>query len=140
MTPDHAVVDAVLYDALRSASAGVDLDIAERAIQQALEALLKQAQALNATRYRTHTVLARCGACKAMTRHTINAPRPDEVARAASHTAKVVDGIARLAQFAKGQPDSRPDMGGDWLRALDDDQLRIVQGMVAANAAKQERK
>jgi hypothetical protein len=36
-------------------------------------------------------------------------------------------------EFATGRPDSRPDMGSDWLRGLTNEQLAIVQGWVEAN-------
>jgi hypothetical protein len=39
-----------------------------------------------------------------------------------------------LLQFAKGAPDSRPDLGGDWLRGLSTAQLAQVQAWVEANA------
>jgi hypothetical protein len=127
-TPDHATVDAFLREALVASSAGVDLDLTDQTIQTAQKALLKQSKALEQADYDTHEVSIRCASCGKRGKHLIDAPSPDVVARAAAHTSKVVDGIVRMAQFAKGQPDSRPDMKGDWLRVLPDDKLRIVQG------------
>jgi len=45
---------------------------------------------------------------------------------------------ANLLEFAKGQPDSRPDLGTDWLRALTDEQLKTVARWVDENLREQE--
>lgn len=131
MTTPEQEVDRMIDTVLRTSSAGVDLDTAALAIQAALEALTKQAQALSRAKYGSHHVTAACLACGTKTRHKVYAPAPDVVARAAAHTVKVVDETVRLVQFAKGQPDSRPDLGNDWLRALSDEQVRTVQGWIA---------
>lgn len=129
-------VDDFISAAQRGATNGVDCDTGGQAVQEALEALLRQTRALNAARYKNHRVKARCTTCKTVTVQVVNAPHPAEVARAATHTANVADVITRLMAFAKGQPDSRPDRGGDWLRALDDDQIKTVMGWVAAKRGK----
>ena len=46
---------------------------------------------------------------------------------------KSADGLYRLVEFAAGRPDSRPDKATDWLRALTNEQLRIVQNWVEEN-------
>jgi hypothetical protein len=43
--------------------------------------------------------------------------------------------LVRLMEFASGRPDSRADVGTDWLRALTNEQLAIVSGWVEANDA-----
>ena len=101
-------VDDVLSEALRMASAGLDLDGAGSALQDAVEALGKQARRLKEANY--------------------EGLDPVSVARALAHTGRVIDDLARLVAFAKGQPDSRPDHGLDWLKALTDEQLKVVQG------------
>src|SRR5262249_16507836 len=58
----------------------------------------------------------------------------EKIARAMAHAMKTADGIYRLVEFAAGRPDSRPDKATDWLRALTDEQLRIVEGWIEANA------
>ena len=105
--------DGVLQDALAQASGGLDLVIASRAIQDAVEALAKQAKALKDARY--------------------DPKKFDQVARAMNHTMKMVDELARLVSFAKGQPDSRPDLGAGWLQGLTDAQLTQVQQWIARN-------
>jgi hypothetical protein len=37
-------------------------------------------------------------------------------------------------EFASGRPDSRADVGTDWVRALTDEQLRTVSGWIEASA------
>ena len=39
----------------------------------------------------------------------------------------------RLVEFASGRPDSRADMGMEWLHGLTDEQLRIVQRWTEEN-------
>jgi hypothetical protein len=57
-----------------------------------------------------------------------------ELARAVAHTTKAGDVLYRLAEFARGRPDSRPDGGGlrshDVLKLLSDEQLKTVQGWI----------
>lgn len=51
-----------------------------------------------------------------------------ELAKSASYVAKMVDQIARLLEFAKGNADSRQEVTGlgDLLKVLSDDQFRQV--------------
>jgi hypothetical protein len=54
-----------------------------------------------------------------------------ELARAVAHKTKAGDVLYRLAEFARGRPDSRPDSGlrsHDVLKLLSDEQLKIVGG------------
>lgn len=126
-------IDALLHDSLVATSAYLDLDVAAAAIGDALRALGKQAKALAEAEYAARTVTLRCPGCAR--RHEYQVPaKPEDIARAAAHTAKVTDEITRLAAFAKGQPDSRPDLGHDVLRALTPEQIRVVEGWVAENA------
>jgi len=55
-----------------------------------------------------------------------------------AHAMKSADGLYRLVEFASGRPDSRPDVGTDWLRGLTDEQLRTVQRWVEDKARKSE--
>ena len=95
------------------ASGGLDLDTAGRALQDAVEALAKQAEALKKARY--------------------DPKKPESVSRAFTYTAKVIDEITRLTAFARGQPDSRPDFGTDWLQALTDKQFSQVKKWIEEN-------
>lgn len=106
-------VDSVIHSALVAASGGLDLDMAGRALQDALEALAAQAAALKQARYKPKDWHA--------------------IARSMTHTAKMIDGIARLLQFAKGQPDSRPDLGAGFLAALSNEQIAQIEEWVQDN-------
>jgi len=135
---DRETVDRVLEDALLAVSAYVDLDEAAAAIREGLQAVRKQLAALNAVDYKARVLKLACPECKA--KAEFKAPwKPDELARAAAHTMKVVDEAARLANFAKGLPDSRPDMGGsnrDLLSLLTPEQLSTFTAWVAAAEAR----
>ena len=100
-------VDVLLREAMLSTSAGVDLDEVQAAVADAVTAIKKQMARLSEADYSKQDF--------------------DKVAKAVSHTIKGLDELVRLAAFAKGQPDSRPDLGGDWLKALSDTQLRQVE-------------
>jgi hypothetical protein len=56
----------------------------------------------------------------------------EKIARSAAHAQKAADGLVRLMEFASGRPDSRADVGTDWLRALTNEQLAIVSGWIEA--------
>lgn len=105
--------DKVLQEALTAATGGLDPEAAERALTSAVRAVAKQMEALEQKDYADLT--------------------PEQIARAAAHTSKSADVIFRLMEFAKGNPDSRPDKAGDWLRGLTNDQFAIVQGFIEAN-------
>lgn len=55
---------------------------------------------------------------------------PADMARILNQAVRAADDLTRLAQFAQGKPDSRPDQAGEWLRALTDAQLQTVQGWI----------
>jgi hypothetical protein len=59
----------------------------------------------------------------------------EKIARSAAHAMKSADGLVRLMEFASGRPDSRADVGTDWLRALTNEQLAIVSGWIEAAGA-----
>lgn len=134
---DRAAVDKFLEDSLLAVSSYVDLDEAAAAIKEGLQAVTKQLAALNAVDYKARDLRGVCR-CSPECGHKVvmRAPwKPDELARAAAHTMKVVDEAARLANFARGLPDSRPDMGGsnrDLLSLLTPDQLVIFEGWIVA--------
>jgi hypothetical protein len=107
-------IDALLHEVIARASDGLEFETATGAITDGVNAIAKQLQALNFVSYKK-----------------LSAP---EVARCTAHTVKALDELFRLLQFAKGAPDSRPDLGGDWLRGLSTAQLAQVQAWVEANA------
>lgn len=131
-------VDQFLAETLAAVSAGVDLDEAYAALKEGIQAIRKQLEALNAVDYRVKELKLTCPECHE--KATFKAPwKPDELARAAAHTMKVNDELARLAQFAKGMPDSRPDMGGsnrDLLSLLTPEQFAVLEGWIVAAQAR----
>lgn len=136
--PVDRQVDRMLDEVLLATSAYVDLDEAREAIREGLQAVRKQLTALNAAKYGKRKVRARCPSC-AKRVEFMAPPSADELARAASHTMKVVDQAARLASFAKGLPDSRPggaDSNRDLLSMLTPEQLAVFEGWVTMAQAR----
>ncbi len=116
--PTDGYADSVIQNAMAASAGGLDLDLAARAIQDAMEALTRQAEVLKQATY--------------------DPTKPEQVGRTFAYTAKVVDEITRLTHFAKGQPDSRPNLGNEWLRALTDEQLEMVARWIDENGREQE--
>lgn len=131
---ERQAVDQFLADTLAAVSAGVDVDEAYAGLREGIQAIRKQLEALNGVNYKARTLKLKCPECAATAE--FKAPwKPDELARAAAHTMKVNDELARLVQFAKGLPDSRPDAGGsnrDLLSLLTAEQFAMVQGWIVA--------
>lgn len=110
--------DRILQDALIAASSGLDLDLAAGVLEDCLHALKKQAAALREATY--------------------DPAKAEAVAKAMNHTEKTVNELARLVQFARGQPDSRPELGGTVLQGLTDAQLTQVQHWIEENQRRDE--
>ena len=113
-------------DRLReSVGVSVDPERVRKTLEAALEALQKQAKALRDVKYEDAVV---CPGCKMVVRA---APVAKEIGQTAAYTAKVVDEIYRLSEFAQGRADSRPDVGvGDLLQFISDEQLQVLMGWV----------
>lgn len=116
MTPQFsdAEWDRGLREMLAMCNDGLNVDDVKAVIADSLEAMRHAAAALRQGEF--------------------DPKKPTEAARAMAHAAKAIDELFRLIQFAQGQPDSRPDLGQDWLRGLTDEQLRVVRGWVDGNA------
>lgn len=133
--------DRVLDDAMLAASGYVDLDEAAKAIQFGIQAGRKMLEALDANDYKKREIQGKC-LCQKGCEHrvTLKAPwKPDELARSAAHVMKVVDEMARLHAFVRGQPDSRPDFGGgnkDWMSLLTPEQFAQVEAWIEAAHAR----
>jgi len=100
-------VERHVKEALISVSCGLDIDKINKIQASMIIALQKKADALKDATYDPKDY--------------------DAIAKAAAHAAKTLDLLTRLSQFAKGEPDSRPDLGREWLQALTDEQLEQVQ-------------
>jgi hypothetical protein len=114
--PDYA--DRQLREAIKIASSGLDLAFLSDAQQNLVEALREQSRILKDAKY--------------------DKKSPDAVARATAHTMKALDMVTRLAEFSRGNPDSRPALQGDWLQGLTEEQLGQVQTWLEANAERVE--
>ena len=114
--PDYA--DRQLREAIKIASSGLDLALLSDAQQDLAAALREQARILKDAKYLKKT--------------------PEAVARATAHTMKALDMLTRLAEFSRGNPDSRPALQGDWLQGLTEEQLQQVQVWIEQNAERLE--
>ena len=104
--------DRVLHEAMLGATSGLDPEQARTVVADTLAALGRMTAALKAAEY---------------------APGDyEKIARSMAHAMKSADGLVRLMEFASGRPDSRADVGTDWLRALTTEQLTIVSGWIEA--------
>ena len=112
--PDETYADRVVRAAMLAATGGLDADRVAEVVSKVVEAIDKQAAALKAATYKPEDY--------------------ERIARSMAHAMKSADGLYRLVEFASGRPDSRSDQGTDWLRGLTNEQLRIVQGWIEANA------
>ena len=113
---ETSYADRVLHEVQISAACGLDPDQAREVAGSLLAGLAKMAKALEDATY---------------------APGEyEKIARSAAHAMKSADGPVRLMEFASGRPDSRADVGSDWLRALTAEQLAMVSGWIDANEQK----
>lgn len=63
--------------------------------------------------------------------------KPENAAKTMSYLAKMVDEVVRLMEFAKGNPDSRPDIGlQDFLKYLTDEQFLQLNDWISHGKAK----
>ena len=104
---DEAYADQVLHQALLASTAGLDVEGLTEAGQTLITAIQAQARRLADLPW--------------------DKEKSEVTARALSYGTKALDVIVRLAEFARGNPDSRPDLGTDWLRGLTEAQLRQVE-------------
>ncbi len=118
MTDTYA--DKVMRDALMRDTGDLDLDIPAQAINEAVQELQRQAEVLKRAKY--------------------DPRKPEMVARAFSHTGKTLDELYRLVKFSKGQPDSRPDIGAEWIQLLTDSELAELMRRAERSEAEEEKK
>jgi len=101
----------VLDAAIEELTGGLQLGEGYSALNRALRAMNKQAEALEGAVY--------------------DKKKYADNARAMAHTAKVIDSIGRFLSFAEGNADSRPELYGKNLvnlTELTDEQFKIVVG------------
>lgn len=117
---DVTSIDRMLDEVMARASDGLDFGMATGAITDGVMAIRRQLRALAKKSYKNLDAAV--------------------VSRCVAQTTKALDDLFRLLQFAKGNPDSRPDVGSDWLRGLKKEQLDQVQLWLEQNQAEAEAK
>lgn len=106
--------DAVMRHIDEMTGSVVNQEAAQTAVQKAIDALRLQAEALAKAKYEPK--------------------KYDQVARTMAYTAKMIDEIGRFLEFAKGNPDSRPQVElGSILQSLTDIQVAQVMKWVEEN-------
>ena len=123
---------SILAEVERQANkaAGLDIERTEKALDNGVLALMRQAESLAVMKYDEHEVKTDCPACKRRIKVMVPGADARDLSRALAHTSKMLDDITRLREFAQGKADSRPDKGSDWLKLLTPDQLTIVTGWI----------
>ena len=111
---DTDYANRVVHEAMVAATGGLDADRVAAAVADIVEAVGRMGAVLKDAPFKPVDY--------------------EKIARSMAHAMKTADGIYRLVEFAAGRPDSRPDKATDWLRALTNEQLRIVEGWIEANA------
>ena len=109
----QAWVDTVHREALVSAT-GLDIVTLTAVEQHIVNGLLKAAEDFPSRDFQKLT--------------------PEQLAKTVSYMGKFLDEIHRLAEFARGHADSRPEIAGDWMRGLTEAQLRQVLQWTKDNA------
>lgn len=148
--PPKPTGEAIVGEMMKIAVGGINLTTGEEAIGDLFEALRLQAQVLkDPEQYADQTVPCPkckgegeerqerpCGACRGAGVLVLK-PSLSAVAKAMKATGDTADTTARLLEFAKGQPDSRPDGGTrEYLRYLTDAELVELHRRIAAGEAK----
>lgn len=110
--------DAVLDEALLLVTGGLNLDDVKEGVQAGVVTLKNFLRELQ-----------RRSAAEEMKAESVG-----NISKAASQVTKAIDELYRLAQFAKGRPDSRPEAVGDVLGALTAEQRHTVETWVRENA------
>ena len=135
MAKSDDYAQAVLDEAMKMATAGLDLDQIGLAMQAAVEALRKQCEELRDMNLKEQEFKTDCPKCDKRIKVTVPAPDLATLSRAVSHVGKLLDDGVRLSEFAKGKVDSRPaSNAGDILRLLNADQLAVVMGWIEGKA------
>lgn len=129
--------DAILQQAIRTLAGGVDIEQAHEVVGDVMAGLAEAAKAFKAMSFTEEPFPVRCPSCEK--KFSILIPiKPETLAKAMSHAAKVIDETARLTQFVEGKADSRPDVGGlagMGLQGLTNEQLQTVMGWLGENEA-----
>lgn len=131
--------DELLRTAINALAGGVDVEKAHETIDDILSGLREAAKSFKAMNFQTDEVAVMCPQPGCKCKFMVTIPiKPETLAKAMSHAAKVIDETARLTQFVEGKADSRPDVGGvgtlaSVLSGLKAEQLQTVLGWLAEN-------
>jgi hypothetical protein len=138
-TPAPQASEGLIAEAMRLVVSGLDVDALEDAVGDMVRGLREQAKVLaDPDQYAPHP--ERCPKCKADEQRREKCqvclgegvitvyPDTGAVAKAMKATGDTADTMVRLAQFAKGNPDSRPELlGKDFLALLTDAELQELE-------------
>lgn len=123
--------DRIVEAMMEEAGGVVELPKVRETLSSAMEALFHQAEVL---KQRDLSKPFKCPGCGEEIEKPLSAA---DVARAMAYTAKVVDEVYRLKEFAAGRADSRPEVtGGALLEYLSDEQVKQFEEWVEAGKAR----
>lgn len=129
--PDYSFADKILEDAQLSLASGVDCDELNGANREILGAIVAQAQACREADFKKQKSVV-CPECAAA--FVVEIINGEALAKSLNHLCKSLDGNARLTQFLRGAPDSRPELaGGMGFAGLKPEQLAQVMDWLNVN-------
>ena len=114
MRASEEYVAETIEAAMLAATSGLDLATIGQIISLNLQNMLKLSQELG--------------------RRDLTDPKQvktQEIPKMIGYSAKMIDETFRMVQYAKGNPDGRPEGGAEWLSALTDAQFRQLKQWVA---------
>ena len=117
--------DAILKSIQLEITGGFDLDTASETVRMFQEGLRKYAAVINDS----EITMATCPHCKG----ELPLIKLEVVSRVVKSISDAIDQQKRLADFAQGKADGRPEKGLDWLDGLQEWQIAQVQEWVKGN-------
>ena len=131
--PPESKRDAILRHIDEMAGVSLNHETATQAVDNAIQALKQQSAALLKAPYKQKKVSVNCKGCGQQTTVEVGLDK-ESLAKTMAYTGKVIDEIGRFVEFAKGNPDSRPQIEvTNILASLKDDQVATVMRWIEEN-------
>ncbi len=124
--------EAILRHIDEMAGVSLNHESATQAVDNAIQALKQQSAALLKAPYKMKKITVPC-VCGKETTVEVGLDK-ESLAKTMAYTGKVIDEIGRFVEFAKGNPDSRPQIEvTNILACLTDEQVATVMRWVDEN-------
>ena len=131
--PPESKRDAILRHIDEMAGVSLNHETATEAVDNAIQALKQQSAALLKAPYKVKKITFSCKKCDEDNTVEVGLDK-ESLAKTMAYTGKVIDEIGRFVEFAKGNPDSRPQIEvTNILASLKDDQVAQVMRWIEEN-------